>query len=208
MERKIFSMLSRSQLIGIGVMASAVTVAGAVSLTSFTPGTTISASAVNANFQALNNALPLVWSNVDESATLGGSFIGGGTPAPRVMNTLPISAPAAGHLILAGSVYVKNNEASAITYDLMVLIDGNTLHGGGFVASAKLQPSGNADNTTLAYTVTLPISAGSHTITQQLKSITPTNSLVDRPAVSAAHFADRAFLTATFVPAISGYNQP
>jgi hypothetical protein len=205
MEKKsVFSMLSRSQLIGIAVMASAVTVAGAVSLTSFTPGTTISASAVNANFQALNNALPLVW-----ASTRGGLWRHvldnpNSTPLPHVLDTLRISVPADGHLILAGTVYVKNNRSSTTLYELEVLIDGREFDLYPFVARAKLLPSGNADDATLAYTVTVPILGGAHTITQQIVSLNPATDEL----VSATFAINRNSLTATFVPAIAGYNLP
>src|SRR4051794_13279935 len=103
--------LSRSQWISVAVLASAVGVAGAVSLTTFTAGTQISASAVNANFTALNNALPQVWASAD--STNGGLSVTASS-LTQTINTLSITAPSAGHLIMAGSVYVNNDTTSGV----------------------------------------------------------------------------------------------
>lgn len=58
--RSIFKM-SRSQWIGVAVLASSLGLAAAVTVpNTFTAGTPISASAMNANFAALANAVPAI----------------------------------------------------------------------------------------------------------------------------------------------------
>jgi len=199
--RKSIFQLSRSQWIGIAVLASSLGVAAAVSLTTFTAGTTISASAVNSNFTALNNALPQVWASSD--STSGGITVSPATSTPQTINSVSINVPAAGHLIISGGVFVNNDTASALIYNLNPLIDGATVNVGTFMASHFLvadTASVGGDAATLSYSVTTPVTAGAHTVSQQLFALTTAFA----PA-TATYFYNRYNLTIVFVPQISAY---
>lgn len=199
--RKRIFMLSRSQWISVAVLASSLGVAAAVGLTTFTAGTTISASAVNSNFTALNNALPQVWASSD--STGGGIVVSPATSTPQTINSVSINVPTAGHLIISGGAFVNNDTASPLFYSLNPLIDGATINVGTFMAAAFLEAdtaSVGADVATLSYTVTATVSAGAHTVSQQLFAVTTAAA----PA-TATYFYNRYNLTVVYVPQISGF---
>lgn len=159
--------LSRSQWISVAVLASSLGLAAAVTIPNvFTAGTTISASQVNANFNALNGALPLVWASTDQGA--GGTVVAAGT---TTINSVSINAPSAGNLLVSGSVFV-NNEDVAGCYLLNLLIDGAVFSGHAFLAdfcaAGNLATASVAELFTLSYSITVPITAGAHTIAQTL----------------------------------------
>ncbi len=175
--------LSRSQWIGVAVLASSLGLAGAVTLTTFTAGTQISATDVNNNFSALNNALPLAWASTDTIAL--GTVVAAGT---TTINSVSITAPSNGNLLVSGSVFV-NNEDVAGCYFLNLLIDGAPFISGfqaDYCAAAHLTPSSVAELFTLSYSVTVPITAGAHTIAQTL--------------AGGALFYNRNNLTVLFLP--------
>jgi hypothetical protein len=200
---KNFFKLSRSQWISVAVLASSLGVAAAVSLTTFTAGTTISASAVNANFTALNNALPQVWASTDSTA--GGVTVSA-TATPQTVNSVSINVPAGGHLIIAGSVFINNDSTTVggLLYNLNPLIDGIPVPNAAFIAAAFTAPDTGgvgADSATLSYSVTTPVTAGSHTVSQQVFAIIPATTA----AATATYFYNHYDLTVVFVPQISGF---
>lgn len=157
--------LSRAQWISVAVLASSLGLAVAVTLPNiFVAGTTISAGQVNANFAALNGALPLVWASTD--TTGGGISITAG--GKTEVNSVSINAPAAGFVVISGSVFINNGGVSTPLV-LNPLIDGAELFPtAGFQASftAAADLAGAAELFSLAYTITIPIAAGAHTVSQ------------------------------------------
>ena len=159
-----FSMNQLVIMLSVAMILCAV-YASAVSLTPFIQGTTISASAVNTELQKLNNALPLVWASTDTGA-------GGVTRTASgmtIVNTVSINAPGAGFLIISGSCFV-NNQDTAGAYYFRPTLDGALINGHFFLSAWQA----GADATLIedwispAYTITIPITAGAHTIAQEV----------------------------------------
>ena len=185
--RKNIFKLTRSQWISVAVLASSLGLAIAVTIpNTFTAGTTISASAVNANFNALNSALPLVWAATD-TGSAGTTLVAAGR---TIINSVPINAPSAGNLVVSGMVFVNNNDV-AQSYTLNLLIDGAGYSGHAFQADffAAAGGAGVAELFTLSYSITVPITAGAHTIAQDVG-----------PAGTASYFYNKNHLTVLFLP--------
>jgi hypothetical protein len=198
--RKNIFKLNRSQWISVAVLASSLGVAAAVSLTTFTPGTTISATAVNANLTALNNALPQVWASTDSASA--GTTVTPATSTPQTINTVSINVPTSGHLIISGSAFVNNGSVAAL-YNLIPLIDGVSPGGPVFAATVFTQGDTGgvgADIGSLAYTMTVPVTTGAHTVSQQIFAV----SAAGTPA-SVTFFYNANNLTVVYVPQISGF---
>jgi len=163
-----FLKLSRSQWIGVAIMTPSLGLALAVTMpASFTAGTPISASQVNANFSALNGALPLLWASTD-TTNLGTSVSAAGR---TTINSVAISVPAAGNLVISGSVFIVNSTAGSTNYLLDPLIDGAGFIPGATPSLEAIYASSPTAGVvfTLSYTVTVPVTvAGLHTISQQV----------------------------------------
>ena len=161
----------------------------AVTLTNFSPGTTISSGDVNTNFQNLNNALPLMWASSDTAA--------GGVTLTNVglttVNTVSINAPTAGFLIISGYCFV-NNAGTAGIYYLWPSLDGTNIIGSEAAIEVGANGSGTVELFNLAYTRTIPITAGAHTVAQEIGPSTGTNSF----------FYNRNNLTVMFVASSQG----
>ena len=105
-----------------------------------------------------------------EDATDVGTAVSGTTK----INSVPIEAPVDGVLMISGTAYVNNYEESAIDYILNPKVDGSdaTPYGwGAFQFAGAGNPMGNADpgsRFTLSYTLSQPVGAGSHTVSQEL----------------------------------------
>jgi hypothetical protein len=90
------------------------------------------------------------------------------------VNSVAIQAPVNGVLMISGTAYVNSFEPAAIEYVLNPKIDGSnaTPAGWGAYHSADVgDPSGGGapgSCFTLTYTVSQPVNAGSHTVTQEL----------------------------------------
>jgi len=179
--------LSRSQWISVAVLASSLGLAAAVTLPfpTFTAGTPASATQVTQNFTtlatavttaeaaltaaqaqitALNGKLPLVFAATD--TTLSGVIVTAG--GRTTINSVPITVPAAGFLVISGFVFI-NNDGVANTYVLNPLIDGvDVFPGVSFqgVFNAAADGVFVAEFFTMSYTITVPITAGAHTIDQ------------------------------------------
>lgn len=166
----------------------------------FTAGTAISSSQVNSNFTALNNALPLVWA--DSENTPGGISVT--ASAPITVNSVSITVPAGGgFIIISGSAYINNDSATPEFYTLTPQIDAVAVtgsFGAALVTAAHTVADLSAGEVgTLSYTLTVPISAGAHTVSQLLG-----------PGVSATanFFYNRQNLTVQFIPASQGNVTP
>lgn len=172
-----------------------VTVAYAVTLpNTFTTGTAISSSQVNANFTALNAGLPLIWADTDN--TFGGTILT--ATALFTANSVSITVPAGGgFIVISGSAFVNNNTAAVIDYVLNPRIDGVNVISD-FAAYRALPADGTGDVGSLSYTLTVPITAGAHTVSQVLGPHTGT----------ADFFYNRQNLTVLFIPASQGSVTP
>lgn len=98
-----------------------------------------------------------------------GSSVTGTNP----VNNVAISAPTDGVLMISGTAYVNNYETSGVDYILNPKVDGSnaTQPGwGSYFSSFPNGEGGGADGCCgqLSYTVSVPVKAGSHTVTQEL----------------------------------------
>jgi S-layer homology domain len=92
--------------------------------------------------------------------------------APNTINTANITAETAGTLVISGKTFVNNNNAAGGTCTLNVLIDGVLVTPGlgasFFDIHAEGGVAGEGDQVTHAYTIARSVSAGSHTVEQQV----------------------------------------
>jgi S-layer homology domain len=90
--------------------------------------------------------------------------------AANTINTANITALTDGTLVINGKTDLNNNNGGG-DCQLNVLIDGTPVTAGGLAAASffDVQPdAGLGDQITLAYTIARPVSAGSHTVEQQV----------------------------------------
>jgi uncharacterized lipoprotein YmbA len=90
------------------------------------------------------------------------------------INTVSITAPSAGFVIISGQVDVDNDTASEVFHTLDVTIDGvdATPNGKAMAGGTAVDAADAQDEISLAYTITRPITAGAHTILQRLSGVT------------------------------------
>lgn len=173
-----------------------VTVAYAVTLPFplFTGGTAISSSQVNANFAALNAGLPQMWASTDN--TFGGTTL---TASGQVtVNSVTITVPAGGgFIVISGTAFVNNDAGTQLDYVLRPRIDGVDIISD-FAAYRDLAANGPGDQGSLSYTLTVPIAAGTRTVSQLLGPSTGT----------ANFFYNRQNLTVLFIPLSQGNVTP
>ena len=174
-----------------------VTVAYAVTLPFplFTGGTAISSSQVNANFSALNAGLPIMWAHTDN--TFAGTTL---TAAGLTeVNSVSINIPASGFITISGMVFINNNGVAA-DYVLNPKVDGNNVlgHGSQGFLTAAANGANVAELFSLSYTLTVPISAGAHTVSQTAGPETGTSN----------YFFNRNNLTVIYLPASQGSVTP
>jgi hypothetical protein len=196
--------LSRSQWISVAVLASSLGLAVAVTIpNTFTTGTAISSAQMNANFAALGTAvtavetaLPLMWADTDSA--------GGGTTLTAsglfTANSVNINVPAGGgFIVISGTAFVNNATAAVVDYVLNPKIDGNNVIAT-FAAYRSLPADGIGvpDLGSLSYTLTVPITAGAHVVSQVLGPFGGT----------ATFFYNRQNLTVLFIPASQGTVTP
>ncbi len=106
------------------------------------------------------------------------------------MNSVTITAPTAGYLIISGHAFVNNQDASR-DYVLVPYVDGATSNGlWGAEFRAAADGAGAAELFELSYTKPVAVTAGAHTVTQRLGPTTGT----------ATFFHNNEELTVLFVP--------
>jgi hypothetical protein len=89
------------------------------------------------------------------------------------VNTVNITAPTAGFIIISGQVTLDNDDAASHFAVLDVSIDGTDATPNGKAAAAELDEDSNLiDEATLAYTITRAVSAGAHTVAQRAQCCT------------------------------------
>lgn len=163
----------------LALLAVAVAIAGNVATpNTFTAGTTAVAAEVNANFAAhaaeINDndtritanttalaGMPQVWAQRDMDGGGSGVVASGHLE----MNSVSINAPANGFLLICGTVFINNNEATDERYTIVPKVDGADVLSTPWAALTGLGPNGsNEESDTLTYAITVPITAGAHTI--------------------------------------------
>jgi hypothetical protein len=112
---------------------------------------------------------PILRSQQDGSN--GGQVVTGTTE----VNSVAIQAPVDGVLMISGTAYVNSFEPVAIDYTLNPKVDGSNATPAGWGAYYSADVGDPSDGSgapgsrfTLTYTVSQPVNAGSHTVTQEL----------------------------------------
>ena len=102
-----------------------------------------------------------------QDGSIGGQQVTGTTE----VNSVAIQAPVDGVLMISGTAYVNNYEPTAIDYTLNPKVDGSNAHPAGWGAyyfAAAGSSGAPGSRFTLSYTVSQPVNAGSHTVTQEI----------------------------------------
>ena len=124
--------------------------------------------------------VPAMWAQND-----GGAF--GESVADTVeVNSISMTVPSNGHLTISGFIFI--NPSTDGSFSLNALLDG-TIVGPSGIAWNTLDTS-DGDNFTISYTITVPVTAGAHTLTQEIDG-------------TSAYFKNRESLTAVFYPSAS-----
>lgn len=134
--------------------------------------------------------VPRVWGETDSDE--GGTSETGVTKVE--INSLSIDVPSDGVLVISGTSFVRNQDSSSLVVELAPKLDGTLTEAPEWGASQVLPPSGEVDALdTLSYTTTVPVSAGTHTVTQE----------VGPPSEGSAadFFHNQETLTVQFYPA-------
>jgi len=113
-----------------------------------------------------------------------------GTSANVEVNSVDINAPVSGFIVISGTVYFNNNSAGTTETDLEAKLDGSAIPAGTDQATTRLEADvAGHDDANLSYTVTIPVSAGAHTVSQEVDPGTDN------------WFYNGAYLTVVFHPA-------
>jgi hypothetical protein len=137
-------------------------------------------------------ALPMMWASTDEE-TYGVSLEADSGSVET--NSLSIDAPSDGFLIISGNLFINNHGYSAEMFYLCPYVDGSDIFDYSFAVAAEAQADGTAgEMISLAYTVTVPIAAGPHTVTQEVLA----------SDYDDGFFYNRNNLTVLFVPSSQG----
>jgi hypothetical protein len=98
-----------------------------------------------------------------------GSVDGQQVSGTTEVNSVAIQTPVDGVLMISGAAYVNNYEPTAIDYTLNPKVDGSNAHPAGWGAYYSANGIGAPGSRfTLSYTMSQPVSAGSHTVTQEI----------------------------------------
>jgi hypothetical protein len=118
-----------------------------------------------------------------------GTFVTGS--GKITVNTVSITAPSSGFLIISGHVFVNNNDV-ALRYEVDPKVDGVsvTATGWGATFTAAADGATAAELFELSYTTPFAVTAGAHTVTQ---AVGPSGGTAD-------FFYNNQELTALFVP--------
>ncbi len=111
------------------------------------------------------------------------------------VNSVAIDAPGAGVLVISGTVYFNNNSGGTTgDVDLQAMIDGAAIPAGTDQATTRLEADASGhDAATLSYTVTIPVTAGAHVISQEVD-----------PGSTSDWFYNGNYLTVVFYPSAQG----
>lgn len=118
---------------------------------------------------------------------------GGGTTlvgaGQTEINSVALTAPVAGFVVISGSVFLNNNGVRDF-FDLIPLVDGATVGDGAKAVTELAADAAFGEVGSLAYTVAAPVTAGPHTVSQTTGPQTGTTDF----------FYNRNNLTVTFIP--------
>jgi hypothetical protein len=139
--------------------------------------------------------------NADDIASLASSVLlfrnvdttgaGNSVTGDVVLNSISVDLPSSGLVTIAGTIFINNQAADRIRVDIIPLVDGtNAILPVTRVLRKEYPPDGSVgEQDSMSFSVTVPISAGPHTIAME---VTPNDD-------SASWFYNSHNLTALFV---------
>jgi hypothetical protein len=172
-----------------------------VTLTDINNNEVADAEVVMGNFNALNNAMPFVVASTDMNAE---GLLVFADPDSQVLNDLSLTAPDQGVLVISGSVFIANYGPTEAIFTLDVLINGVSLkprEGVPYEAAVHTPAYTSGSGATsiqIAYTVTVQIDAGSHSVRQQILPIQTSGAVLESDDIS--YFYSRNNLTVQYYP--------
>lgn len=161
-------------LVASPVLASEVTIPN-----EFSAGTAAKAAEVNANFNAVKTGvddnyarLPMVWASTHEGGNASYIEAAPYDGSDIETNSLTITVPSDGVITMSGSMTIISSN-SAYFY-ILPQLDGVTVPGAGWAALSFAV----SQYAPLSYTLTVPITAGEHSVKQIVKGNTNTSTRV------------------------------
>lgn len=166
--------LIRKMLIGVWVSVLVITIllvsvtvtfAGGIVPNTFSPGTTISSSQVNANFQALSNALPAY--HIYSQGFGSGTLLPSGSSHVSALTSFSFTAPANGYVILFVNAQMTFNNSDGQAYSSSLslsLVDTPNSNGGYGGTNMMGIPATTSWNFPMNFTAIVPVSASSTTL--------------------------------------------
>jgi hypothetical protein len=107
------------------------------------------------------------------------------------LNSISINVKKDGYLVISGQVFINSNNATDLVYFMDALVDGATVQPSGNLLSTRVDSSEYDDYRNLNYTVTVPITKGTHTVSHN----------VGINSGAASYFYNKEYLTIMFFPA-------
>lgn len=185
--------LFRLFVISLGLITFALSPAWAEGLAipnTFIPGTTAKANEVNQNFSAVAAALPMVWASTDE--IYAGVFLLAGSGSVET-NSVSINLPSDGYLVISGNIFINNNGVAGLFY-ISPYVDGSDVLAYTSAVAFEAQADGvYGEMISVSYTVTVPITSGTHTVSQEVAGDD-----------DGAYFYNRNNMTVLFIPSSQG----
>ena len=136
------------------------------------------------------NTVPTAYADGD--AGLGGTSV---AASGRVeVNSIAIDVPQDGVLVASGHVFVNNQSGATRQYALNLLLDGVDALPQNWAAVTSFETATEQDRGNFGYTVSIPVAAGAHTVTQ----------VVGPYAGTASFFYNQEALTLVYYPSSNG----
>jgi hypothetical protein len=127
---------------------------------------------------ALEDIAPIVWSQTD------GNTAGVTSSGTTQLNSIAIDVPSSGFISISGSVWI-NPTGAGIT-SIATKVDGTIVAPSTGTFTTREETGGSLDYS-MSYTVTVPITAGAHTVSQDLIG-------------TMSYFHNKEYFTVLFVP--------
>lgn len=173
-----------------------------VKLNQLRTGEVADAEEVMGNFIALKSAIPFVSADSDLDPQ-GVSIVGDSNM--QSINAVGLTVPSQGVLVASGSVYVNHYGPESGFYVLDLLIDGRSVIGHSeyqtWAAAAGVPGSpdgagGGVNAVNIAFTITVPVSAGNRIIELQLGPV----DALGEDAMNVGYFFNQNHLTVHYYP--------
>ena len=134
-----------------------------------------------------DNVVPTLYADGD-AGNGGTSLVASGRVT---VNSIAIDVPLDGVLVVSGNVFINNNSGAARQYALNIQVDGANALPQDWAAVTTFETATEQARGNFGYTVTIPITAGAHTITQQVGPYSGTASFFyNQEALTLVYYSD------------------